>query len=349
MDALVGTGMRYLPTPAGFVVRRQEKTLYQRFTARLSLTDGERHQLDRMMDREAERTLPGLRFDHVVNFSGYEAFVAAFLAAMTRHGTRMHTWVHNDMRRELDLRRNFHEQALMDAYRRSTTIDVVSEPVAERLLEGYFPADVLPRVRVVHNTVDAATVRAQALADADYMTPELRRLLDDPAVTKFVNIGRFSPEKDQIRLVEAFDAVSAAFPERGTALFLIGGPGNAREQMLARVGASRFADRIRVFEQINPHPILSHCDLFVLSSHYEGLPMVFFEALALDVPILSTAIAGPKEFLEQGYGATCEPTTEGLINGMTAFMNGRLEPARRSLEDFNRRSVAEFEAIFDAG
>jgi CDP-glycerol glycerophosphotransferase len=299
-----------------------------------------------MMLREADRIMPGLHFDHVVNFSGYEAFIAKFLGALTLRGSRMHTWVHNDMAREQELRRNFNEQILMEAYQRSTTIDVVSEPVAARLVDGYFPPDVLPRVRVVHNTADSAKVRSMARAEVTYLSAEQTRVLDDPTITKFVTIGRFSPEKDHLRLVEAFEAVSARYSDRPTALFLIGGPGNSREMLLARISSSPFSDRIHVFEGVNPHPVLSRCDLFVLSSHYEGLPMVFFEALALDVPILSTAIPGPKEFLSAGYGSTCPDSTEGLIGGMSAFMDATLPGRTRSLADFNSQAVAEFEALF---
>lgn len=346
LDAIVESGVRYLPSPAGFVVRLQEKLLYQKFNSRLTLTHDEMRSLDDMMLREADRTMPGLHFDHVVNFSGYEAYIAKFLGALTLRGARMHTWVHNDMAREQELRRNFNEPILMEAYRRSATINVVSHPVAERLLDGYFPADVTPRVRVVHNTVDSGRVRALSQAPVDYLTPQLEGLLEDSSITKFVTIGRFSPEKDHIRLVEAFDEVSRSNPHRRTALFLIGGPGNSRELLLARIAASEYADRIHVFEGINPHPILRRCDLFVLSSHYEGLPMVFFEALALDVPILSTAIPGPKEFLEAGYGSTCEPTTDGLVVGMQAFLDDSLPSPTKSLTDFNRQAIDEFEALF---
>lgn len=348
MEAILASGVNYLPTPGGFVVRRREKVVHHKFTSRLALSPDELRLLDDMMLREADRILPGMHFDHVVHFAGYEAFIAKFLGALTLRGSSLHTWVHNDMRREQELRRNFNEQILMECYHRSSTVNVVSEPVAARLLDGYFTAEVAAGVRVVHNASDSATVTALAHADVPYLTAELRQLLDDPAVVRFVNIGRFSPEKDQLRLVEAFETISRSHPDRATALFLIGGPGNSRQTLLARIASSAYRDRIHVFEGINPHPILSRCDLFVLSSHYEGLPMVFFEALALDVPILSTAIPGPKEFLEEGYGNTCPDSLAGLVSGMEAFLEGRLPPRTKSLEDYNQRALAEFEGIFAA-
>ena len=50
----------------------------------------------------------------------------------------------------------------------------------------------------------------------------------------------------------------------------------------------------------NPHPILVKSSALFLSSLHEGLPMTIMEALILGVPVLSTDIEGPADFLRQG-------------------------------------------------
>lgn len=48
----------------------------------------------------------------------------------------------------------------------------------------------------------------------------------------------------------------------------------------------------------NPYPLIKNAKLMVLSSDYEGLPMVILEALSLDVPVISTDCPhGPAEIL----------------------------------------------------
>ncbi len=54
----------------------------------------------------------------------------------------------------------------------------------------------------------------------------------------------------------------------------------------------------------NPYPYIKNSDLFVLSSDYEGYPMVLGESLILGVPIVTTAFAAAKEMItvgENGY------------------------------------------------
>lgn len=342
LGKVLDAGIDYIASPAGTIITNDEAEVWDRFLMRLPLDAEQDAALTALMIREARRFFHDYRFDHVVHFTGYDALIARLFVVMD--ATR-HTWVHNNMREELLLRNNFNERAVLDLYDASATIAVVSEGVRDKLVAEYFTPEVLPRVTVVHNTVDSGSVIERSAATEDYLTPELEDLLSDPNRIRFVNIARFSPEKGQVRLLEAFEAICERNPDRQFELFVIGGHGNARSALDDLRALSPRHDRIHFFENINPMPILARSDLFVLSSYYEGLPMVFFEALALDVPILSTRIPGPEAFLESGYGHVVDNSTEGLIEGMQRFVDGRLSPPTGSLEEFNRQAVAEFMAI----
>ncbi|MBD8021298.1 glycosyltransferase [Brevibacterium gallinarum] len=141
------------------------------------------------------------------------------------------------------------------------------------------------------------------------------------AVTTFVTMGRMSPEKNHRRLIEAFNQTLASGCD--ARLILLGsGPLEAqlREQAATTVDPSRI---VFAGHHSNPHPVLDAADCFVLSSDYEGQPMVILEALTLGKPVITTAFgsvdsAFPDEHTDR-WGAIVDCDADDLAAAMTAF------------------------------
>ena len=75
--------------------------------------------------------------------------------------------------------------------------------------------------------------------------------------------------------------------------------------------------------------------------------MTIIEALILNVPVVSTAITGPKEFLEQGYGYVVENSENGIFDGLTAFHNNEINNlVSFDAEKFNQNALTEFNELF---
>ena len=131
-------------------------------------------------------------------------------------------------------------------------------------------------------------------------------------------------------------------------LVIIGGHGNEFGKIKSMVEESG-SDRIVIIRSLsNPHPILVKSSALFLSSLHEGLPMTIMEALILGVPVLSTDIEGPADFLRQGYGALVENSEAGIEQGMRAFAQGGMRAEKAfDPEAFNRQALAEFEALFE--
>jgi glycosyltransferase involved in cell wall biosynthesis len=117
---------------------------------------------------------------------------------------------------------------------------------------------------------------------------------------EILSVGRLSPEKAQVGLVEAF----AGARDRGLDARLVlvgGGPDEQRiRQAVARRGLS---DRVELRGRQPEAAVLesmSRAHLFVLSSLMEGLPVVLMEALGLELPVIAPAITGIPELVAHG-------------------------------------------------
>lgn len=125
----------------------------------------------------------------------------------------------------------------------------------------------------------------------------LRAELGIPAGALVVGVvGRLNEQKGHRYLVQAAPQVLAQVP---TARFLIVGDGDLLSELRAMASALGVADRV-VFagHRADVPEVLGALDVFCISSIYEGTPLALFEAMAARKAIVSTAVDGCREVLE---------------------------------------------------
>ncbi|MEJ9228739.1 CDP-glycerol glycerophosphotransferase family protein [Peribacillus butanolivorans] len=146
----------------------------------------------------------------------------------------------------------------------------------------------------------------------------------------FVNMGRLSPEKGQDNLIRAF----ASFHEKhkNSKLYILG-QGPLKEDLQAIIDELDLNHSINLLGQLeNPFSFMEKCDCFVLSSHYEGQPMVLLEAMTLGMKIMATDIVANRTVLENGkYGLLVENSINGLEKGLSTMASN----ANTKLEKFD--------------
>jgi glycosyltransferase involved in cell wall biosynthesis len=113
-----------------------------------------------------------------------------------------------------------------------------------------------------------------------------------------INIARFTDQKDHLTLLKAFKIVS----EKINVKLLLIGYGPYRQKIYDFLYQNKLNKIVKVMNfKINPYPYLKKCNLFILSSKYEGLPNVLLEAQVLKKYIISSDCpTGPKEILNNG-------------------------------------------------
>jgi glycosyltransferase involved in cell wall biosynthesis len=116
------------------------------------------------------------------------------------------------------------------------------------------------------------------------------------AQVNFVTMGRLNKQKGQWHLIRAFQKVVKEIPD---AHLYIMGEGEMEESLKNLISELHLTDAVTMTGYIrNPHGIYSQCEIFVFPSLFEGLGNVLLEALAFDMPIISSDCeAGPREIL----------------------------------------------------
>lgn len=149
------------------------------------------------------------------------------------------------------------------------------------------------KIRVVYNSVDAELLSGAAKGAA--IPEEIEKWMAGRRGV-CVTMGRLHDQKAQWQLIRAMSEVVKTVPDAG--LMILGeGPYAAKLGQLAKdMGVS---DNILMPGYVKaPHACVAKCDLFVLSSVYEGMPNAMLEAMACGLPVVSAdCLSGPREIL----------------------------------------------------
>lgn len=176
---------------------------------------------------------------------------------------------------------------------------------------------------------------------------------------RVLSVGRLVPEKGAPVLVDAI----ARLRERGIpveARLVGGGPLEAR--LREEIAAAGLEDSITLLGLVGQDdlPALYHwADVFALPSFQEGLPVVLMEALATELPVVTTRIAGIGELVADGtMGHVVAPgradlVADGLADEAARGAHGRAEQGRAGraavVADFTTASTSEAMEAFLRG
>ena len=99
-------------------------------------------------------------------------------------------------------------------------------------------------------------------------------------------IGRFADQKNPILLIEVMNELIKINKEFRLEMY---GDGKLKDEIIARITTLHLENNIKIYKPSNDiEDILKNKDLLILTSLYEGMPLVINEAASCSVPVLST-------------------------------------------------------------
>jgi glycosyltransferase involved in cell wall biosynthesis len=207
---------------------------------------------------------------------------------------------------------------LTDRLASATT--AVSAAATERFVRvGAVPAD---RITTLRNGFDPERARV-----TDEARSRSRRELGVDEDFLWLSVGRLEPQKGYDILLQAFATLRQ---RRVDARLAIVGSGPEREPLREMAAVLGLDGSVALLGPRRDVPsLLAAADGFVLSSRWEGLPMVLLEAAAQALPIVATDVGGCREVARPDLGAVLtEPAAEPIADAMLRVMElGRAERA----------------------
>lgn len=136
-------------------------------------------------------------------------------------------------------------------------------------------------------------------------------------VPTFINIGRHDEKQKKIsRIINSTKKLNSQGYKFDVVLVGKGTFTKKYEEMSKNLENVKFLGMKK-----NPYPYLKKCDCFLLSSKYEGYPVVLIEAMILGKPIITTDMSDAKKDIDNKYGIVVENSEKGVYNGMKRFLD----------------------------
>jgi len=126
----------------------------------------------------------------------------------------------------------------------------------------------------------------------------------DPQRPTMLYVGRVAHEKNIGFLLRVAQQVKLQVDD---VLFIIAGEGTALASLKKQAAQLGLADNVQFVGYLSREQVLQDCycagNAFVFASRTETQGLVLLEAMALGVPVVSTAVLGTKDVLQEGCGA----------------------------------------------
>lgn len=163
----------------------------------------------------------------------------------------------------------------------------------------------------------------------------------DVSCKRIIAVGRLDYQKGFDRLVQAWALVQKTdrYGDWRLDIFGQGEWQDMLQQMIEKAGLQNTACVNRPTTKIGDE--YAHSSMLVMSSHYEGFPMVMIEAMAYGLPVVSFDYkCGPKDIIQDGVNGLLvkDGDIEGLANAMMRLMDNEEE---RKVMGRNARRVTE--------
>lgn len=276
------------------------------------------------------------KYNFSVSFATY-SLPASFVARTVSRNNCL--WVHNDYidlyNHNMDKFKEFFTKLKYDKFKH---IIFVSKRANENFLKIF--SEIHGNSSVCNNIINEDKILKKA--------EEKIEMKKDANMITFLNVGRH--EEHQKKLTRLIQAASRLKNEgyRFKILFIGDGPETKLYQELIK---KEKLENIILFlgRKENPYPYFKISDAVIITSEYEGYPVVFVESFILNIPIITTDVSDSKVDVKGKYGIVTTKEIESIYTAMKEFIkNGYQIKETFDAEKYNNEIIQKLNKLINS-
>lgn len=274
------------------------------------------------------------KFDFAAAYATYSQ-MASYTARTASSNNAL--WVHSDYmevyHKNIETIRKFFDSISCKEFK---NIILVSKASYKSFLEVY--PELEEKLNYIGNVINYHKIEMLANKEID--------LKKENAYT-FLTVGRHDEIEKRLTRV-----ILAAEKLRDDGLlfevWFVGGGKDSKlyENMIQEKGLQKYIKMFGI--QKNPYPYFKLADSILLTSDYEGYPVVFQESFVLNKPIITTDVSDAKEDVEGKFGKVVSKEVDNIYNVMKEFIkNGYEIKERFNPKTYNENIIEKIENIIN--
>lgn len=192
------------------------------------------------------------------------------------------------------------------------------------------------------------TILCNNLIDGKKIIKKSQEIVEDiqkENIPTFLNVGRH--EERAKKLTRIIEATNMLKKENYKFRVLMVGDGKDTGLYEQKIREEGLEDTIFLLgRKENPYPYFKISDCVILSSEYEGYPVVYLESFVLNKPIITTKVSDYEQ-VENGRGMVVEKNAEAIYTAMKEFIkNGYEIKEPFDYEAYNQEVLKTLENLF---
>ena len=272
------------------------------------------------------------KFDFSASYATY-SYSAGFVARVASQNSVL--WIHNDYLNfyngDIEKYKGFFKKLKVEEFKK---IVFVSEN-DKKIFSEYF-GELANKCIKCSNLINYKQIIRKSKEPASGLE---RR--DD--IVTFINLGRHKEaQKKLTRIISATKKLN----EEGY-IFRVIFVGDGEDNEKYKKQAEGISNIEFLGAKKNPYPYLANSDCLLMSSDYEGYPVVFVESMILGKTIITTDVSDSMQDVKEKFGIVVDRSEEGVYQGMKKYLDKGFKPQEFDGEKYNEEVLKTLDKIMN--